>query len=435
MASQLVTAFSQAKNNRVFQNSIFSGISFAVPFLMMLLFTPALVQQMGTEGYGLWSVAVSSLSMMGMLEFGLGLAISKYIAEYLEASNYRGISTVVSVGLSTNLIIGLFLSFPLYFFANQISGLFQSDTIPHNEIVKTIQIASFGFIPLLLRNSGLAVPEGFQNFKVSTTIKTVQSALVIVAAFLVTSWGGTIEQVALSTVIIMWIAGTTSIIIAYISLHSLPIIFPHYEKEYIVKMFSFITYSGLRGIGAQLFTTVDRVAVGAVLGLSSLTYYVICIGIANKFIALSSSLTQALVPATSSLYARGNNVKIRRYFLNSTAVLAVINLSIGLCAILLAKILLTLWMGVEFSSQALELFRTLIFIYMLLALTSPAAQVANGIGSPWLNTIGALLGGGGTIFLIMYLGPRFGLVGVGWANMASWVKFLVPCIVIFKLRN
>lgn len=435
MANQLATVFSQARNNRVVQNSIFSGMGFAIPFLIMLLFTPALVQEMGTEGYGLWSVAVSSLSMMSMLEFGLGLAISKFIAEYFEVNDYAGISTVVTVGLLTNLLLGLLLSFPIFFFANQISGLFQSDTIPQTEIVKTLQIASFGFIPLLLRNSGLAVPEGFQNFKVSTSIRTIQSTLVVVVAFLVTKWGGTIEQVALSTVIMMWGAGLVSIIVAYVSLHSLPIVFPYYERQYVAKMFSYITYSGLRGIGAQLFTTVDRVAVGAVLGLSNLTYYVICIGIANKFIALSSSLTQALVPATSSLYASGNKIKVRNYFLSATVVLAVINLSVGLGAIVTANILLNWWMGAEFAFEALKLFRILIFIYMLLALTVPAAQIANGIGSPWVNTMGALIGGGGTILLIVIFGRQNGLIGTGWANIASWIRFIAPLIVLLKLRN
>ena len=91
MARPLATLFYQAKNNRVVQNSLYSGIGFAFPFLMMLLFTPSLLQKMGTEGYGLWSVAVSALSMMGVLEFGLGLAISKYIAEYDANDDFLGI--------------------------------------------------------------------------------------------------------------------------------------------------------------------------------------------------------------------------------------------------------------------------------------------------------------------------------------------------------
>lgn len=435
MGNPLINVLSRAKNSRVVQNSLFSGAGFAVPFLIMLLFTPTLVRQMGTEGYGLWSVAVSSLSMMGMLELGLGLAVSKFIAEYFESANYEGISTVVSVGLFANILIGVFLFFPLYLFANQISGLFQSDTIPQAAIVRTLQITSFGFIPMLLRNSSLAVPEGFQNFKVSTTIRTAQSALVVIVALLVNQWGGTIEQVALSTVVIMWVTGVGSVVTAYFSLRSLPIIFPYYEKKYVSQMFSFVTYSGLRGIGAQLFTTVDRVAVGAVLGLSSLTYYAICIGIANKFIALSSALTQALVPATSSLYASGNTDKIRSYFWSGTAVLAAINLSVGLSAIFLADFLLTWWMGPEFTSQALGLFRILILVYMLLALTTPAAQIANGINIPWTNTVGALLGGTGTILLIVILGRQFGLHGVGWANAFSWIKFFVPILVFLKIRN
>ena len=263
----------------------------------------------------------------------------------------------------------------------------------------------------------------------------MQSALVIIVALLVNQWGGTIEQVALSTVLIMWIIGLASMGVAFLSLHHMPIVFPAYERKYVKAMFSFVTYSGLRGIGAQLFTTVDRIAVGAVLGLSNLTYYVVCIGIANKFIAFSSSLTQALVPAASSLYKGGNIAKVRHYFLRATAVVAIINISIGLIAIWLANLLLSWWIDVDFAQQALELFRVLVFVYMLLALTTPAAQIANGIGLPWINTAGALLGGIGTVLLIIILGRSYGLAGVGWANIASWIKFVVPVFMLLQLSN
>lgn len=427
--------FERVRDSLLIKNSLLSGASFAVPLLIMLLFTPTLVSQMGTEGYGLWNVAVSSLSMMTVFEFGLGVTISKFIAEYHESADFHGISTVISLGFIANVVLGLVLFFPLYFFADQISSLFQSEIIPQTAIVKTLQITSFGFVPLLIRNSGLAIPEGFQNFKASSSIRTIQSALVVVAAYFVSKLGGTIEQVAFSTVVLMWITGIASLVIAYTSLRALPILFPYYEKKYVVKMFSFVAYSGLKGIGAQLFSTVDRVAVGAVLGLSNLTYYAICIGVANKFIALASSLTQALVPATSSLNASGNLEKVRNYFWGATAVLTAINLIIGFVAILTADVLLTLWMGPEFTAQALAMFRVLIFIYMILAITAPAAQVANGIGIPWVNTIGALIGGISTIFLIIVLGRKFGLVGVGWANLASWVRLIAPLVIIWKLRK
>ncbi|MCB8937667.1 MAG: oligosaccharide flippase family protein [Ardenticatenaceae bacterium] len=435
MARPLATLFYQAKNNRVVQNSLYSGIGFAFPFLMMLLFTPSLLQKMGTEGYGLWSVAVSALSMMGVLEFGLGLAISKYIAEYDANDDFLGISTVVTVGVLSNLVVGFLLFIPLYLFANQISVLFESETIPQVQIVNALQIASFGFFPLLLRNVGLAIPEGFQNYKISSTIRTIQGGLVIIAALLVTQWGGTLEQVVLSTVVIMWFTGIASVIAAYFSLRSLPLVLPCLERKYLAKMLSYISYSGLRGVGAQLFTTVDRVAVGAVLGLSSLTYYTICIGIANKFIALSSALTQALVPATSSLYISGDKRKIRSYLLKSTGVLAAINLSAGILAILFADLLLRQWMGIEFAKQAVNLFRTLIFVYMFLSLTTPSAQIANGIGIPWVNTVGALIGGAGTILLIMHWGGQFGLIGTGWANAASWIKIIAFIFVLLKLQS
>jgi len=110
-----------ARHNRVAKNSLISVVGFVVSLLTLLFFTPVLVHRMGTDGYGLWSVSVSALGMMGMLELGLGLAISKYLAEYHANNNKEGISAVVTIGLAANFLMGIFIATPLYFFAAQIA--------------------------------------------------------------------------------------------------------------------------------------------------------------------------------------------------------------------------------------------------------------------------------------------------------------------------
>lgn len=433
MTNKLYSKLTRAKHDRVVKNSIYGLIGFVIPFLVMFLLTPALVHQMGTEGYGLWSVAVSALGMMSMLEFGLGLAVSKYIAEYHVVQDKKGIGATVTIGFFLSTGLGVLLFIPLFLFAGMVGELFETATIPEEQVVRVIRMAALGFIPLLLRNSALAIPQGFQRFKIPTIIRTAQTVLVVVVALVLVGLNATIEQVIISTVLLMWVVAFISLIIAYLVLRPLQIAFPYCERKYLSKMLSFMTYSGLRGVGAQLFTSVDRIVVGIVLGLSSVTYYVVCIGIANKFVALANAFTQALVPAASSLYVSGDTRKVWRYFLSSFFILTIFNLSLGVFLILIAEPFLTWWIGPEFARKSLGLFRVLILVYSILALTAPAAQIANGIGAPWINTIGALVGGIGTVVLIIILGQSMGLIGAGWANIASWIKFIAPIYVIKKL--
>lgn len=418
--------------NRVVKNSMYSAIGFVLPVCTMLLFTPLLVRRMGYEGYGLWHVAISSLGLMGVFEFGLGSAIIKYVATYSSSHDTDGLSAVSTIGFVLNVAIGVLITFPLYLLAPQITQLFQTSDIASDHIEGAIRLASLGFIPFLLKSSGLAVPKGLQRFEISTIIQTAQSVLTTVVAFVVASLTNSVELVVLSTVLVMWLVSLGALVVAFRMLRSLGARF-FFSSVYLRRMFSFMAFAGLTGIGRQIFSSMDRLVVGVVLGLSEVAYYTVAIGISNKLISLSSALTQALMPAASAWYATGNRRRLWRYFGRSTAALVLLNLGLGGTLLVLSSPFLRFWMGENFARPALIPFRILVLVYAVNSMTAPAYQVADGTGIPWINTFGALSSGLGTILLIVVWGRTSGLEGAAWANAASWIKFVVPIYVSYYI--
>jgi O-antigen/teichoic acid export membrane protein len=424
----------KVSRDRVVKNSAYSTIGFILPVFTMLFFTPQLVRRMGHEGYGLWHVAISSLGLMGSLELGLGAAVAKYIAEYNSSQDTDGLSSVTTIGFVLSLIVGVVLTLPLYQLAPQIAHLFHASNIASDQVEEAIKLASLGFIPLLLKNNGLAVPRGLQRFGILTAMQLGQNVLTVVVAFIVTLLSDSIEWVVLSTILLMWLFSLGSLVIAFRMLRTLNVRFL-FSSAYLRRMFSFMTFAGLDGIGRQVFSSMDRLAVGVVLGLSDVAYYTVAIGIANKFIALASALTEALMPAASVWYATGNMQRLWKYFRRSTAGLVLLNLGLGGALLVLSGPFLRFWMGEDFARPALVPFRILILVYAVMSLTAPAYQIANGIGVPWINTLGALGSGLGTILFIIILGRTVGLEGAAWANAASWSKFLVPVYVSYRIRG
>ena len=420
--------------NRVAKNSLYNGLGFAVQLLLHLVFTPLLVHRMGLENYGLWSIATSALGLMGVFEFGLGTAIAKYVAEYTANRNKEGLSAVATTGFVFNLAIGILLTLPFYFLAPKAASLFPNSTTSSEQIERAIRLVAFGFMPLLLRNGSLAVSRGLQRYEFPTIIKTIQNALTLVAALIVILFNGSIEQVILSTVLLMGGVGLGSLALALGMLRDQVERFS-FSWQYSREMFSFMVFAGATGASQQVFRYMDRITVGAVLGLSPVTYYTVLTGIANRLIALSGTLTEALMPAASSWYAMGNRDKLRKYLWRSTGIIALMNLTLGVFLIVFSEMLLRLWMGNEFARQTLASFRILVLIYSLSAMTAPAYHIANGIGVPWTNTLGGMLSGVGTIVLIVVLGRLLELEGAAWANAASWAKFIAVAYVIYTLRR
>lgn len=432
-----ITQFKKPKENKVLRNSFYGAVQFTVPTLLLLVFTPILIQKMGTDDYGLWVLATSALGLMGVAEFGLNTAIAKFVAEFAENKDIHSLSTVVSAGLIAYILLGFGLIVPLYIFSPALAGIFKpSQTISVEQIGNVIRIMSLGFIPLLLRSGAMAVPIGLQRFRVPAVVLIGHQILSYTAALLVVFWGGTVAQVVRSTVAVLWITALGSLFIAWKMLRPFNLKFTINRSEKVLhRLFSFSLMSGISGFGSKIFSFVDRLAVGAVLGLGVVAYYSVIISVANKILQLSGALANALMPAVSSWMASGDIRRVRAYFLKATAALFALNFLIVSILLIISAPFLRLWMGEAFADHVLIPFRTLIVIYALISVNAPAHFVAYGVGIPHIPAITAILGGLLTIGLIFLLGSRWGLVGAAIANAGYITTFIQPTGVLIYLRQ
>lgn len=392
---------------------------------------------MGTANYGLWMLATSTLSLMGIAEFGLNTAISKFIAEYVEKKDPGAISTLVSTGILIYLALSIFLILPAYTFSPAIASILKpSETISSEEIRNAIRIMSLGFIPLLLRSGAIAIPVGLQQFKIPTIIMSSYQFVNYAAALIIVLAGGTIADVIMSTVVVLWITAIGSWWIAIHILEPYNFKFSIANAKIITRsLFSFSIMSGISGLGSLIFNAVDRLAVGAVLGLDAVAYYSVIIGVTSKQLQLSGAVTGALMPAVSAWMASGNLKKIWGYFVKSTIVVFGLNFFMASILLLISNSFLNAWLGQGFAEQVNIPFRILVVVYALISLNAPAYYVANGMNNPGINAFSTILGGTLTIGFIFFLGAKYGLTGAAIANGGYLVSWAIILDVYMRLRR
>jgi O-antigen/teichoic acid export membrane protein len=428
--------FEKYKGNKVVRNSFYGVIQFVIPALLLLGFTPVFIHKMGTEHYGLWMLATSALGLMGIAEFGLNTAISKFVAEYVEGRNTDALSAVVSAGLVAYILLGFFLIVPLYVFSPALAGIFKpSQAVSVEQIGLVIRTMSLGFIPLLLRSGAMAIPIGLQRFQVPVIVTVGYQLLSYTAALMIVFLRGSVAQVVESTVAVLWVTALGSLFVAWRMLEPFNLKFTlTSSKEVLFKMFSFALISGISGLGSQIFSFADRLAVGVVLGLEAVAYYTVIISVAAKILQLSSALTSALMPAVSSWMASGEIRRVRAYFLRATTALLVLNFLVASVLLLLSGTLLRLWMGEAFANHVLVPFRILIVIYALISLNTPAFFVAYGLGNPGINALASMVGGCLTIGLILIWGKMLGLLGTVLANGGYLITLAITGYVYLRIN-
>jgi O-antigen/teichoic acid export membrane protein len=408
----------------VLRSGAFSLLGGAGSFLVVIACTPVVFHRLGTTLYGVWALAVSILGITGVLENAIGIAVVKYVAEFRSLNQAQHLSDLVWSALGLALVAGLALSLLLYCVAPAVAPWLASTEVTSSLISRVLRIAVLGLLPVLVRGVFLAVPMGFQRYDVAAFFSFAQAVALWGAAALATLLGLGIDGVMASTVAVIWAVAIAAIIVAMTMLPS-PLVIGSWSGHHLRTLLSYSFFSMSTGLGTQLFSSVDRIAVGVVLGPTQLAYYSIIVGAATKINQVAGLLWQGLVPAASMLAV---NVGGRERILRSLSYATVLNLILMLttAGVLVAasRAGLRVWLGFDFANHAIGPLQILIVVYAVFSINAPAYHIANGIGAPWINALLSLLGGAMTIALIVALGRPWGLIGAALANAGYLVVLL-----------
>jgi O-antigen/teichoic acid export membrane protein len=279
---------------------------------------------------------------------------------------------------------------------------------------------------------GQALAVGLQNFKIPMIASLTQSGLTLLMALVIVALGGSIVEVVLSSLAVLWAVGVVTFVIGVRMVRARGARM-RFVRGYARPMMSYVAATGLTGAGLLLFTSVDRIIVGAVIDLKAVTYYSVTIGIANKILYLADVATRPLLPASSALH--GHAASVLHYLRRATIVVSFTALSVGIVMLAGSGPFLRWWLGDAFAEHALGTFRILIVVYAVVAIAAPAYHVINGIGLAWFSAAVTIVGGGVTLLLIAALSPTHGVSGAALANSAYWVSLMLPILAVRVLRK
>ena len=419
-------------SNIIFHNTVYSLIEMGIPALLMLVSTPFLLSGMGAASYGLWSLGLAFLGLIGLADIGIGAATTKFIAEYVENNDIKGLSEIITISFAITLFVGTIFTGILLLLSSWIASFFISSEFSIGVITFIFQICIFGLFAILIENIGLAIPRGFQDYRTTTILLSGQNVLTILFAVWIVFIRGTITQIFIGMVIIVWCFAIGSLVIALYRVRKRGINFA-FSLNTFHKFIDFMFFMGLTGIGLKIFSLFDRVVVAQTLGLEVAAYYSIATGIANKFTAFGTAATQALFPAFSSWYVNKEKNSIWEKLKTATLLVGIGSIVPGCFLLVFSQPLVYWWLGKQNGSAVLIPLQILILVYMVKTVTAPSYQAANGLGFPWMTWLTTIIGSFGTIGLIIILGKSFGFIGAAWANIAIWVNLSLPIFLYYKI--
>lgn len=414
------------------KNTSLNIISYVYLSVAAVISIPILVRSLGVQAYGLYTIITSIMPIMAALDFGLALAVIRYLAlpnisEEKKAKVWQTsfyFFTVVGLSLFF-LVIAIF-----YLYVFRIPSL---NSIMGEERLPIMLVVALTMWVNHLNNHFLILPQAkhrFDIFSLNAFISGTASTLITALVALIKP-----DLLLIFITQLLGVSATATILYFYAKRQFRQLNFPKFSLESFREVIGF----GLRSFAGKMTSSIEanglNLIIAAYVSLQAVTYFSIPQSLIIKAVGGISMLTLSLLPLSTSLLTKEMFPKLKKLILwLQVAVFAGSIFGIGVI-FFVGRPLLMLWLGdPELVSHIYPLLQILSVQLFLIAMTPMPTAVLESMNYPGTTSFFALL----TVFLefvfLVFFLPRFGVSGAAYALSAS-AAISVPLFLIVFIRR
>jgi len=406
------------------RNASWNTIDYFVMPVLLLATTPFLVHRLGIEQYGIWMLVNSLAGMMGIVNPCFGDAAIKFVAHYRARNEIAGALRIART-VFTIYVFWASITFAIIYLAAPflINYVFKVDVGMRAIAVTAIRLGGAAFALRFFESVCSSTLRGFERYDFASAANIFTKVSVIGSAVFLVGFGyGVIEIL----VAILVITNISILIQGYLAQRLLNGVFykPIFDIGSLKEVSGFGFWRWLQEMTSAVFLQSDRFLISAILGTGMLTYYAVCLQIAQQAYRLLSATASFIFPVASALNSGGETGKLQKLYSQSTTLIAISAVVIIAPLYFLASPILTVLMGGDFAHIAAPTLKLLILAYGAYSLTIIPSSFLNGIGLVKINVffgaISAIIVVAASIILL----PRIGIMGAGWAHIVNIITVI-----------
>jgi O-antigen/teichoic acid export membrane protein len=426
----------KAAHERVGLNMLSNWASLIVGLVIAFFLAPYMVHKLGDSKYGIWAFSLQLASYLGVLDFGLRIALTRYFTHYHAREEYHHVRDAVSVGLSILAFIGLLsllITLVLVYF------------LPHwikvpPELHSTARIVFFLIglqiaiaFPGNLFGAMLAAVSRYDLLNFTLMLNPILGGLLV---WLALSHGLGLVSVALIALISSGVNYLLNFFLARRLYGGIRFRMTLQQLQtHIRPLLTFSAFAFLLSVSGRLVLWSDNIVVGFVLGPAIVTYYAIGGNLVDAMQKLLGSSTMVFVPMATSFNARSEGERLRMLLLKGSRFTFLLLLPGIIGFLILGRSFIGLWMGpryVQLSGAVLILLSlTLVFA----PLRGTCHQILYGMNRHRFNAYASLIEAFINLLLSIFLAYKIGAVGVAWGTMIPSLIFSGLVIPLYTTRH
>lgn len=359
-------------SNQIKIGALISYTAIAFNIVSGLLYTPWMVNTIGKNQYGLYTLA-NSLIMLFLVDFGLSSATGRYLSKYNaqgdRESAERFLGAIYKLYLIIDAVIFTVLTV-LFFFLNQIYAKLTPQELEQFKVVYVIAaLFSVTNFPFVTFNGILTAYEKFIPLKMADLLYRVFNIGFTVIALLL-GYG------LYALVTVHAVVGLLTVLAKFIIIKKtvpLRVNFRAKEKGMYKEIFSFSIWVTVSALALRLVFNITPSVLGITVGAGSIAVFGIVSTIEGYTYNITTAINGMFMPRISKLLVRDQDEeKLNQLFLLVGKYQFVINGLIVAGLAVVGEQFVTLWMGEGFREAYLG-----ILLVVVPGLFYNSLQIAN----------------------------------------------------------
>lgn len=389
-----------------------SFISLVTASFSHLLLRIVLGKELGPTGLGLYTL-VFTIYMFGMqfAAFGIGAALTKYIAQYNDEP--MKIRELVTSGVAGSIVSGFVMGVLLYL----LSGIIAIQFFNSPDMTDLLKISALCFPFLAMQKAVIGTLNGLRRMKWFAVVNIVQNVSVLGITVILVLWlnmdiTGAVFGFVLPTIVV----GLFSLAFVKDYFTTSPKLVHTIFKE--ISCFGF--YVVLANSIGLINTNIDNLLIGYFMNETEVGYYSVAIIFMMGITILPQSVQRIVTPSIATYYGKRDFGNIRKLIKSTAIKTFTIIVFISAFLALFGKFMIVSIFTDEFVPAHTPML-VLLIGYSIFAVFIPIGGCLASIGKVqilyWIGAMSAIL----NILLNITLIPQFGIVGAAGATSISLI--------------
>jgi O-antigen/teichoic acid export membrane protein len=398
------------------KNVLANWAAFVVGTAITFVLSPFIVHHLGDTRFGLWGLIGSVVGYLGLLDLGIRVAVTRFVAFHEAKGDRQAVTRVVSTAMGLFVAGGIVASILGVVLAFVLPGAMHIPAEFAREAAIAFAIGGVTVGIALVGGVYGGVIAGLQRLTLLNAIDLGGEVVRAVSVFVVLKSGGNLVDLALIQLGVITVRTLMYRVASWRLEPWLKVSRAAFHSATLREIFRFSTYTMILHVSAIFIFSSDAVVIAAIMPVAQVTFFVIAGNLTQAVFRVLGGVSQALYPMVSARQAVHGTLATAGILKTSMRLGALAILPIVLTLLVRGPTFIGLWMGPAYADVSGRLLQILALglccftSYHVLTQTMMGLNLHKAFVPPYV--VEAIV----NVALSIVLGLAWGVVGVAWGT-------------------